>query len=93
MVIPKLLEKNCYIRDDNIQKLRQNFDIICQYIYEEDTINIRNKKKDCILFKLSNCSENTKNKINNKFGNDFISKIISYLTNINIEYTDLTIEE
>jgi hypothetical protein len=65
----------------------------CHYIFDNDSNDLINKKKECILFQLSNLSDVVKIKLNKKFGTDFIDEIIKYLSNLKISYGNLSDED
>jgi hypothetical protein len=76
-----------------INKLRMSRNDFCHYIFENDSNDLINKKKECILFQLSNLSDIVKIKLNKKFGNNFIDEIIKYLSNLQISYGYLSDED
>jgi len=76
-----------------IIKLRMSINSFCYYIFENDSNDLINKKKECILFQLSNLSDIVKIKLNKYFGNNFIDEIIKYLTNLQISYGYLSEED
>jgi chromosome segregation ATPase len=73
-----------------INKLRTSRNYFCHYILDDDSTDLINKKKECILNQLTQLTDVIKDKINRRFGHNFIDEIINYLTKLQIKYTNLS---
>jgi uncharacterized protein YoxC len=76
-----------------IRKIRGYRNSQCHYILEDDSNELKNKKKQCILQNLTSIPKDIKTLFEQRFGYGLIDEIVVYLQTIELTYNNLTTEE